>query len=388
MLIREQNGPTLIIRIFKREGNTFVTHLSVVQAFSILDYSPNTETENKKVDLFPFLALSTETQGPLVFGVHSRIASRSGVPFYNRQIGGKIEVNIYNFDVIKCRWTLLKTIHANVNGQIITCSAISDSTLLMFLSTGNDEKVYRLELVCINIIDMHTAPNSFLRAFMGYSSRRMDVPEELQRLKDFSLLNITNSCILLIGGKYGEINNVLNRVIWQGTLTDGNTKIIWKAINIGGSCIGFYPICFKLKDNVYITGDRKHCTSDTRNNSGDFITWHMPCPSCIAISNTVDRYNYKEKKMYLNAYSIPDVLPKSFLKIATDKNETFAVLVFKRGHLRRLSREEKMLIFTKKYGFVQVDDYKQSDEEQHLTLNKFFKCRALVCVDDLSNNYS
>ena len=209
----------------------------------------------------------------------------------------------------------------------------------------------------------------------------MNIPEEVQQLRDFSLLTLKNNSIVLIGGRYvyypapygSPALNVLNRVIWQGTLTDGNTKIEWEAIDIGGLCMGYNPICFKLRDNAYITGDRKHCYSDP-------------------LISTFDRYNYKEKKMYLNVYSMPDGLSNMYhpVQIAKDENETFAVLVFKNvpPDISRTGGHMKMLIFTEDGGFVQVYDNEQSDKELENVFNWVFECSALVYVGNLSNNYS
>ena len=376
--------PTLVIYILKKGGNKFVAHSFVTKPFPMFDHISNINVENAKLNLFPFSTISTCIQGHLLFGVHSRVPSRFGGR-WNRSIFDKVAVDLYGFNVEKCYWRYLETRYADINSRIIACSAISDSTLLMFQSTNVEGMGYRLKLISICV---ESVLNSFSTVFSG--QRRLNIPEEVQRLSGFSLLNLTNNSIVLIGGRYvycrvpsGSI--VLNRVMWQGTLTDGNTKIAWNPIDIGGSCMGYNPICFKLKENVYITGDRKHCTS------GNNHRWHLTCPSCIRISNTFDRYNYKEKKMYLNAHSIPNGLSKMEhpAKIVTDKNETFAVLVFKQVPPQegRINCKLRMLIFTEEGGFVQVDNYEKFDNHLGRVLNLFFKYSALVCIDNLSDNY-
>ena len=380
VLIREQNMPTLLIHIFKREGNKYETHSLIAPSFPILDHSSNINVENAKLDLFPLLTISTGIQGPLLFGVHSRIriVSRIGVPFYNNSIAGRVAVDLYGFDVDKCSWKHLKTRYANIKNRIIMFSALSDSTLLIFQSTRKEGIGYSLELISICL---DTDPHSSLKDSTGHGQRRINIPEEVQRLRDFSLLTLTNNSIVLIGGRYvyypapygSPAVDVLNRVIWQGTLTNGNTKIEWDAINIGRSRMGYNPICFKLRDNVYITGDHKNCSSDT-------------------LLRTFHRYNYKEKKMYLNAYSMPDGLSNMYhpVQIAKDENETFAVLVFKNipPHISRRYGNMKMSIFTEEGGFVQVYDNEQSDKELENAFNWFFECSALVYVGNLSNNCS
>ena len=48
----------------------------------------------------------------------------------------------------------------------------------------------------------------------------------------------------------------------------------------------------------------------------------------------------------------------------------------------------KMLIFTEEGGFVQVYDNEKADKEVDNVYNGYLKRNALVCVDNLSNNYS
>ena len=383
ILIREQNMPTLVILIFKREGNKYVTHSTVAPSFPMLDHSSNINVENAKLHLFPLLTMSTAVQGPLLFGVHSRTPSR-----YFRGVAERVAVDLHGFDADKCCWKHLKTRYVNINGQMIICSVLNDSTLLMFHSTGHEGIYYKLKLISICV---DTVPNSYLNVFTGHGKRRMNIPEEIQQLSDFSVLTLSNDSIALIGGRYGYYSAsygspVLNRVIWQGTLTDGNTTIQWDAIDIGGSCMGCNPICFKLKNNVYITGDRKHCSC------GNNRIWHSSCLSCTHITNTFDRYNYKEKKMYTDAYAMPDELSNMCqpVQIATDKNETFAVFVFKNepSYACGIGCEVKMLIFTEEDGFVQVYDNERADKEPENVCNRFLKRSALVCVTNLSNNYS
>ena len=271
----------------------------------------------------------------------------------------------------------MKTRYVNINGQMIICSALNDSTLLMFQSTEKEGIRYSLKLmsVCVD-----TVPQSYLNVFAGHGKRCLNIPEEVQQLSDFSFLTLSNDSIALIGGRYSYYSApygapALNRVIWQGTLTDENTKIEWDAIDIGGSCMGYNPICFKLQDNVYIiTGDRKHCSSNNNR------IWHSSCVSCTHHTNTFDRYNYKEKKMYLNAHSMLDGLFNMYhpVQIATDKNETFAVLLFK--NVCGMGCEVKMLIFTEEGGFVQVCDNEKSDKEAENVFHGFLKRNALVCL--------
>ena len=88
------------------------------------------------------------------------------------------------------------------------------------------------------------------------------------------------------------------------------------------------------------------------------------------------------KKAVFESYSMPYALSKMYhpVKIATDKNETFAVLVFnnkpsweeRMNNGKKESCEEIMLIFTEEDGFVEVEDYKHSVEEQGRVFNGHF----------------
>ena len=71
------------------------------------------------------------------------------------------------------------------------------------------------------------------------------------------------------------------------------------------------------------------------------------------------------------------------VKIATDKNETFAVFLFS-----GLGWGVKMVIFTEEGGFVPVYDTEQADKEPETVFNWCLKRSALVCIPNLSNNYS
>ena len=87
--------------------------------------------------------------------------------------------------------------------------------------------------------------------------------------------------------------------------------------------------------------------------------------------------------MYLNAYSMSGGLSNLYhpVQIATDKNETFAVLVFNSSF--RMDSEVKMLMFTEECGFVQVHDNEQSNKELENVFNRVSNGSALVSVGNL-----
>ena len=176
---------------------------------------------------------------------------------------------------------------------------------------------------------MDRKSTSSLKGCQGYDEHCLDIPDDIQRMKEFAILKLTKTSIILIGGyfknDYGkEAWLTRNKVFLQGTFRDGNSKITWDSIDIGGYWTSINPICFKLKDNIYITGNRTHYCSSNQDHVDS-----LACPYCVIPHKSCDKYDYKEKKIYLNMYSMPYALSAdSFLKIATDKNEHFAILLF------------------------------------------------------------
>ena len=96
------------------------------------------------------------------------------------------------------------------------------------------------------------------------------------------------------------------------------------------------------------------------------------------------------KKAVFESYSMPYALSKMYhpVKIATDKNETFAVLVFnnkpsceeRMNNGKKESCEEIMLIFTEEDGFVEAEDYKHLLEEREWVFKVPFGFNALVSL--------
>ena len=164
---------------------------------------------------------STKIQGPLLFGFHSGMSFRSDLSVYQRPIAGKVAVDLCVFDVEKSRWKLLKTRYAKISGRIMLCSAISDSTLLMFLITRRKGKGYKLKLISIS---MDAVPNQFYRLFIGNGQHRIKMPKELQQLSEFSMVNVTNNSILLIGGSYFNDPESIN---WGNAEMAGKSTLIY-----------------------------------------------------------------------------------------------------------------------------------------------------------------
>ena len=133
LLIKGKGLTTRSIHIFKPKGSNFVTISAIVQPFSVSDLSAYMRVEEENLDMFPVAFPSTEIQGALLFGLYSRSyisASENHIAEHS------IAVDLYVFDVEMSHWKLLKTRDAKLNGRVMLCSAISDSTLLTFLRTS------------------------------------------------------------------------------------------------------------------------------------------------------------------------------------------------------------------------------------------------------------
>ena len=97
--------------------------------------------------------------------------------------------------------------------------------------------------------------------------------------------------------------------IWQGVLSRGGNHVSWNELELNCDDLGsipsrFRPICFKLQDNLYITGGSERFRET-------FTSEFLSC----------DRYNFAEGKYYKTKYSLPYPVfhPHS---VVTHKKET------------------------------------------------------------------
>ena len=360
MLIRGKNNR--YIYIFKREGKYFKTFSIRAPPFPISDPFPRRFQGSKEDEggsthfelsdnnynhyyNFSLTTSFTEIQEPCIFGLYWR------TPFFRLT---RIELNLYKFEVESCRWKILKTRADQINNELVASFPISDSTILRFESIRDERS--RWVSLCMDKVSA-----SSLKECQGYGENCLDIPDYIQRMKQFAIVNLTKTSIILIGGYYyNEVSEypvtnisawlIRNKVFLQGTFEDDYRKITWDAIDIGGYWTSNKPICFKLKDNIYITGNRTHYCSSNPHHASSLV-----CPYCVTAHKSCDKYDYKEKKIYLNMYSMPYALSAdSFLTIATDKDEHLAILLF------TFEGKEKMLIFTESDGFVDATDYQHS----------------------------
>ena len=98
---------------------------------------------------------------------------------------------------------------------------------------------------------------------------------------------------MIVGGCGTNNNNNYNLKLWEAVITEESDNLQFKAVDVTPVKPRSNPICFKLRDNVYIAGGQVSslenncidcCTGDDRKGK---YSWHHLC---------CDRYNVKERK--------------------------------------------------------------------------------------------
>ena len=173
-------------------------------------------------------------------------------------------------------------------------------------------------------------------------------------MHEFTLVRVAQNQLLLVGGfQYSYWKNETlkpNHVLWQGTLTKNEKSVTWIALNVESIPMRLNPICFKLKDNVYIVGENElkniypNITKLTGMCNGCFSYLNYSCICC-------DRYNLKEGKYYSNVHSLPyPLISDEVTNVATDEKDTFAII----PNCNQTLGTGKLLIFTENVGFEEV----------------------------------
>ena len=124
-----------------------------------------------------------------------------------------------------------------------------------------------------------------------------------------------------------------NPFLYQGTLTNNETEDVkWSLIEVEFMTLRRWPICFKLKDNVYIVG-------------GDDATTHYFEPKSLLCC---DRYNLTDGKYYKSVHVLPYPIRRDgVVNVATDAQEDFAIITGSNG-------EGGILLFKEDTGFEEV----------------------------------
>ena len=179
-------------------------------------------------------------------------------------------------------------------------------------------------------------------------SEQISLPLDLQGIFKCTIVQVEYDKFMLIGGSNNQ--QVPNMKIWQGKVfRENNTtwkhgtsgKITWSPINIELHEPLASPLCFKLKNNLYIAGG-----ATTENPSGCL---HL---SSVDIHGKVHyfchRYDMKNKEYYDCEYILP-LSVNSFDKVTTSADEKFAIILTK--------EKGTILIFTEKDGFSEFPNF-------------------------------
>ena len=200
---------------------------------------------------------------------------------------------------------------------------------------------------------------------------KMALPTPLRTLVDFSMINISKNKVLVIGGgclsamrndQYNdqvEHTNNANRLIWEGTVNNKENDINWISLDCKIPKAFFSPICFKLKENIYIVGYGNCDYESTRYIVGhtELIDRHCDYKSI----GTCDKYNLLTSEYHENVWPLPySVLMTDFMKlykpsvrVMIDQKETFAIIKNAKYN-EQLYKEATILLFTEKGGFENV----------------------------------
>ena len=180
-------------------------------------------------------------------------------------------------------------------------SQIGESNIILFHTIdGKDTKIFEL---------LHFHKNEvtdLLNGTLTYSSYWSDTPEELRLVRNFCLIEKSESEVLMLGGIYDcgyyygghydsdeedgeheeEHNKIYNKTVWSGCLSQDKTKIIWKDTGHKITFNSHKNRCFGVDDNIFLS---------YYNYGGN---------TCHLNGNDYDRYNWEEKKYYKNVFSL------------------------------------------------------------------------------------
>ena len=197
----------------------------------------------------------------------------------------------------------------------------------------------------------------------------IEMPEEIASLRNYTPVCTSPKQIYYVGGfwnadhvyKRMKINEsmyhskttklLVNRTLLQSELTSGKLDISWRSTYINNMPYRRMPLCFKLKNSLYIVG-HVPCT--------DSCILHDPCHTIQIRSMTsdqhfdvddckcCDRFDLLDEKYYRNVHSIPYSLKKVINpKVTKNEDESFAVITF----YNTCDYQEKVWTFTDDEGF-------------------------------------
>ena len=331
-LTGEKAENTIFMHIFKREGKYLETISSVPKSFPAREHIPHFAYYPYDCELYSLPTSLTDMDVPLLLEVCFSAVPDQKSSFRDDNIF-VVTTYLYKFDTEKFSWQNVKATNHIVPGKVIACCPIGGSSMILVTDAYylDDSK---LHLIHLNMNSSSTNVNMVTRFIPGYGKTRLDIPDQINTMDGYALIGVAKNTIILISPK----------LLWHGTLCieNRNCNVVWESNDMGQMGVRKKMHCFKLKENVYILGCCNICKA--------YGSYHGPWDYDLYC----DKYNYKEKKFYTNVHSLPHVFTTgsrvSLPFIATDKNETFAVVVFAVEE-----KKDSIYMFTEKKGFVEAN---------------------------------
>ena len=374
MIAAGRGNPTQILYLFQQKNNAMSIFSKIAQPYP---YPPVgfyksgssivvTDTRVKAIGSFGAIM-----NGKIVVGInfleykYGFKTRTSG----DKSAGEKYVCNINEFNPKDNKWSVVElNDDASINGYrdgVKLFCPIGDSKLLLLDGgfSGRLTHTIPLHILRLNCADSNIATNqitcsSDLIAFSSPSQSPRD-------LIYTTLTRVAHDKIMLIGGL--RLYNVattdrFNRFLWQGTITNiesdqidvdrGNRRIEWEQIEVEIPKVRLWPICFKLKDNLYIAGGEEDISAFNDEHSSHGSSELVVC----------DQYNLQERKYYRSEHVLPyPAHSGSITNISTDSDESFAIFVHNNGQI---------IIFTEDRGFEHVPYFSAKETHEGRVLLK------------------
>ena len=231
------------------------------------EHNPHLRNYPYDFELYSISASLTDMEVPLLIEV-----CFSAVPD-QKSLLCDVTTFIYQFDLAKYAWKLLKARYLRVTGEVIACCPISDSSLIMVIDSYEksgwigmeDLSTTKLQLIHVNMHSVTTSGNNILPVLSGYDQTIWDTPEPMYTMDGKALIGVAKNTIILITPE----------LLWLGTLTTDQKTIVWESNNMGQMVKRRNPYCFKLKDNVYIFGCYKNCRDHDNQRDAWTYNWKI-----------------------------------------------------------------------------------------------------------------
>jgi hypothetical protein len=194
---------------------------------------------------------------------------------------------------------------------------------------------------------------------LTYSAESAYRPLDSNGMIGFNITQIGDNSILLVGGM-DEFNKP-NLVFWQGSFAESRfSTLCWVPIELPSVTPRFRPLCFKLCDNLYISGGLS-IESDCSKDGEDLF--------CC------DKYDLKEGKYYKNVYCLPYPL-SSANKVVTNTDETYALIIANKNQSLGSTHQDlrgvtSYITFKQEAGFVELTGVEFDEDLADLKINLF-----------------